>query len=74
MIQKDKQGSFKGFVKIDGWPFFQVPNLVGLPWDERPYFLAPGLDTGGLVQSLSGEDLVEEEMATHSSILVWKVP
>jgi len=48
MIQKDKHGSFKGFVKIDGWPFFQVPNLVGLPWDERPYFLAPGLDTGGL--------------------------
>ena len=47
MIQmQDKQGSFRGFVKIDGWPFFQVSNLVGLPWDERPYFLAPGLDTG----------------------------
>ena len=27
-----------------------------------------------LVQSLSGEDLVQEEMATHSSILVWKIP
>ena len=26
------------------------------------------------VQSLSGEDPVEEEMATHSSILVWKIP
>ena len=43
---QDKQRSFRGFVKIDGWPFFQVSNLVGLPWDERPYFLAPGLDTG----------------------------
>ena len=26
------------------------------------------------VQSLAGEDLLEKEMATHSSILAWKVP
>ena len=26
------------------------------------------------VQSLGGEDLVEEEMATHSNILAWKIP
>ena len=26
------------------------------------------------VQSLSWEDSLEEEMATHSSILVWKIP
>ena len=26
------------------------------------------------VQSLSGEDLLEEEMATHSSTLAWKIP
>ena len=26
------------------------------------------------VQSLSQEDLLEEEMATHSSIRVWKSP
>ena len=26
------------------------------------------------VQSLSWEDPLEEEMATHSSILVWKIP
>ena len=26
------------------------------------------------VQSLGWEDLLEEEMATHSSILPWKVP
>ena len=25
------------------------------------------------VQSLGGEDLVEEEMATHFSILAWKI-
>ena len=26
------------------------------------------------VQSLSGEDPLEEEMATHSSVLAWKIP
>ena len=26
------------------------------------------------VQSLGREDLLEEEMATHSRILVWKIP
>ena len=26
------------------------------------------------VQSLGGEDLLEEEMATHSSILAWRIP
>ena len=26
------------------------------------------------VQSLSREDLLEKEMATHSSILPWKIP
>ena len=26
------------------------------------------------IQSLGGEDLLEKEMATHSSILAWKIP
>ena len=26
------------------------------------------------IQSLSQEDLLEKEMATHSSILAWKIP
>ena len=26
------------------------------------------------VQSLGWEDLLEEEMATHSSILAWRIP
>ena len=27
-----------------------------------------------MVQSLGGEDLLEKEMATHSSILAWEIP
>ena len=26
------------------------------------------------VQSLGGEDLLEKEMATHSSFVAWKIP
>ena len=26
------------------------------------------------VQSLGGEDLLEKEMATHSSVIAWKIP
>ena len=29
---------------------------------------------GTWVQSLGQEDLLEKEMATHSSILAWKIP
>ena len=29
---------------------------------------------GDLVQSLSWEDPLEEEMATHSSIFAWRIP
>jgi len=29
---------------------------------------------GARVQSLCWEDLLEKEMATHSSILAWKIP
>ena len=31
-------------------------------------------NVGDLVQSLGWEDLLEKEMATHSSILAWKIP
>ena len=30
--------------------------------------------SNGLVQSLGWEDPLEEEMATHSSILAWRIP
>ena len=31
-------------------------------------------DVRDLVQSLGGEDLLEEGMATHSSTLAWRIP
>ena len=34
----------------------------------------PPANEGNWVQSQGGEDPLEEEMATHSSILAWKIP
>ena len=31
-------------------------------------------NVGDWVQSLGWEDLLEEDMATHSSILAWRIP
>ena len=31
-------------------------------------------DARDSVQSLDGEDLLEKEMATHSSVLAWRIP
>ena len=31
-------------------------------------------DTGDMVPSLGQEDPLEEEVATHSSILAWRIP
>ena len=46
--------------------------LSGLPW------CLSGKDStcqaGDVVQSLGREDLLEKEMATHSSILAWEIP
>ena len=33
-----------------------------------------GYNAGDQVQSLGQEDPLEKEMATHSSILAWKIP
>ena len=34
----------------------------------------PPADVGGWVQFLAQEDPLEEEMATHSSMLAWRIP
>jgi len=35
---------------------------------------ASACNAGDLVRSQDGEDPLEKEMATHSSILAWKIP
>ena len=46
--------------------------LVGIPGDSEDKESA--CHAGDLSQSLSWEDLLEKEMATHPSILIWENP
>ena len=46
--------------------------LVGIPGDSEDKESA--CNAGDLSQSLSWEDLLEKEMATHPSILAWRIP
>ena len=46
----------------------------GLPWWLRRYSERLPTTQETWVQSLGREDLLEKEMATHSSILAWKIP
>ena len=49
-------------------PFFKL-NVCGLPW------WLSGKESAGDKGSISGsEDPLEKEMATHSSILAWRIP
>ena len=47
-------------------------NIGGLPWWLRLKNLSAVQETW--VQSLGWEDPLKEEMATHSSILAWRIP
>ena len=49
------------FTEFQGFPGGASDNLPANAGDKR-------------VRSLSGEDPLEKEMATHSSILAWEIP
>ena len=58
-------------------PAFIACRLSSLdfPGDQWKRICLPVQETQEtLVQSLGGEDPLEEEMATHSSILAWRIP
>ena len=49
--------------------------ISSLLTDKRNLPVAQELqETGGMGSILGGEDALEERMATHSSILAWKIP
>ena len=49
-------------------PLFYIPSLVAQTVKNLPAILET------CVQSLGQEDPLEKDMATHSSILVWRIP
>ena len=59
-----------------------VGSIFGesVPWTARRSNqsilkeISPGISLEGWVQFLGWEDPLEKEMATHSSVLVWRIP
>ena len=51
-----------------------VPSLAGELRSSMQMVKSPPAMQETQVQSLGGEDPLEEGMATHSSILAWKIP
>ena len=50
----------------------RIMLLVGIPGDSEDKESA--CNAGDLRRTLGWEDLLEKEMATHPSILAWKIP
>ena len=67
-VFKILQSSFNKTIYI--FSFF-LPSLMGFPGGSRVRICLPMQEKW--VWSLSWEDLLEEEMATHSSILPWRI-
>ena len=52
------------------WLYFDLNVTLAIKYDKE--FACQMQETQ--VQSLGGEDPLEKEMATHSSILAWEIP
>ena len=50
----------------------RIMLLVGIPGDSEDKESA--CNAGDLRRTLGWEDLLEKEMATHTSILAWRIP
>ena len=70
--------SLSAFIHIFSIGYFQIFTwnyAVGFPDGSVGEESACNTgDTGGRVWTVDCEDPVEKEMATHSSILAWKIP
>ena len=70
----------RSLVGYSPWSYRVVHDwVISLPWYEAITLVAQRLKClpsmqETLVQSLGWEDPLEKEMATHSSILTWRIP
>ena len=59
---------FRSFLRLNNIPLHNGSSLVAQTVKRLPTMQETW------VQSLGPEDLLEKQMATHSSILAWKIP
>ena len=55
------------------YPFLEVKSIIKTALVAREVKRLPTIRETG-VRSLGGEGPLEKEMATHSNILIWKIP
>ena len=79
----DSENSNQGFVTTEGWDGVGGERelqaggdvCMGLPsWLSAKETACSAEDAGDLVRLLGWDDPLEEGMATHSSILAWRIP
>ena len=67
-----------GRQSLNHWATRDVPGVLKYLWLHQRLsskeFAYNARDTGVQVRSLRWEDPLEEEMATHPSIIAWRVP
>ena len=69
-----RRPQFNSWVGKILWRRDKLPTPVFLGFPGGSDGKETACNAGDQVQSLSGEDPLEKEMATHSSILTWKIP
>ena len=72
-LHSQKESCFKYYIKSDSLNCKAYLDFIPIGSLQKESTWNAG-DTGGAVSSLGWEDPLEEEMETHSSILVWKIP
>ena len=80
-VAKDRNRTLRGGLqsvtptqKTKNWLWNQVSQCLGPPrWHSSKASACNAGDTETLVRSLGREDSLEEELATHSSILAWEI-
>ena len=55
------------------WRRDRLPTILGLPWWAQTIKNPPAMQDAW-VGSSGWEDPLEEDMATHSSLLAWRIP
>ena len=71
---KSQRASAEGLIQSVHPPASQASQAVYLHFTEELCVKSNPGNVGDWVQSLGLEDPLEEGMATHSSILAWRIP
>ena len=73
VFQEEGTASAKALGWVYGWPVHEIAGSSGASLVAQRLKHLPAMQETW-VRSLGREDPLEKEMATHSSILAWRIP